>query len=430
MKAITKKNIKQEFLSNFIPQEFLPQNTALLKIKEEAESALQNLEFPTSRDEQWKYTRIAKILKNKYTQTPAKIKSGINLWKIQEAHFFVFVNGFFYSELSKIGKEKNSIIKPISLARKENSEILEKYFGKIAQHKTEIFTALNTVYHTNGAFIFVNENLKKPIHIVNISASENAAFNPRNLIVLGKNSSAKIIFSHEKLSKSSELLESSFVNSVTEIFLEENSHLSFYLLENKNSFHINSINAEMKSNAKAEFFTLTKGGNIVRNNLKISLNGENCEAQLNGLYIGKNENHIDNHTVVEHKKPNSYSNELYKGIMTGKSTGVFNGKVHVDKDAQKTNAYQQNQNILLSDDATINSKPELEIYADDVKCSHGSTTGQIDEEAIFYLRSRGIEEEKAKQLLIRAFAEDIVNKISVVEVKNYVESLLEKSLEK
>ncbi len=423
METIAKTNTKEGFLSNFIPQEF-PQG--LLKTKAEAENTLRQIDFPTTRDEQWKYTRISKILKNKYTQLPAKVKQETKFWKVENAHLFVFVNGFFSSELSNIGKETGAIIKPLSLARKENSEILEKHFGKIANHKKEIFTALNTVYHTNGAFVFINENvqLQKPIHILNIAASENAAFNPRNLIILGKNSSANIISSYETLAGNS------FANVVSEVFLNENAHLTFHILQNENDscFQINTTQASLQSNSRADFFTMTTGGNIVRNNLNISLDGEHCETHLHGLYLGKSEQHFDNHTLVEHKKPNSFSNELYKGIMNGKSSGVFNGKVFVFKDAQKTNAYQSNQNILLSNDASVDSKPELEIYADDVKCSHGSTTGQLDDEAIFYLRSRGISEEKAKQLLIRAFAEDVVNKISSVTIKNYVEELVQKNL--
>jgi Fe-S cluster assembly protein SufD len=358
-------NPKEEFLSNFIPQEF-PDNARLQQIKAEAENALDQLDFPTTRDEQWKYTRISKILKKKYTQSPAKNTAGLNFFKVPEAHLFVFINGFFSAELSNPGKEDGAVILPLSKARKENIECFEKYFGKAARHKTEIFTALNTVHHTNGVFIFLNDNiaLKKPVHIVNIGASANAAFNPRNLIILGKNSSADIISSFESVSN-----EGSFANVVSEIFMEERSKLTFYLLQNEseNAYQVNTLEVALKSGSNAEFFSIAAGGSLLRNNLNVSLNGENCIAHLHGLYMGKNEQHFDNHTMVEHKKPSSFSNEMYKGVMNGKSTGVFNGKVLVYKDAQKTNAYQSNQNILLSDDASINSKPELEIYANDVK---------------------------------------------------------------
>lgn len=421
-----KTNPKEEFLSSFIPQEF-PRNPQLLKVKEEAENALHQLDFPTTRDEQWKYTRISKILKKKYTQTPAKkLPEALSFLTIPEAHLFVFINGFFSSELSKIGEEKGAIILPLSKARKEHQDFFEKYFGRIARHQEEIFTALNTVYHTNGAFVFLNENiiLEKPIQIVNIGASENAAFNPRNLFILGKNSSANVTTTYESVSGSS------FANAVSEIFLEEESKLTFHVLQNENeaSFQINTTQVSLKAGSNAEFFTVTAGGALVRNNLNISLDGENCVSHLHGLYLGKNEQHLDNHTLVEHKKPNSFSNELYKGVLNGKSTGVFNGKVLVFKDAQKTNAYQSNQNILLSDDAAIDSKPELEIYANDVKCSHGSTTGQLDEEAVFYLRSRGINEKNAKQLLIEAFAGEVVEKIGFDPVKNFVTGIVEKSI--
>lgn len=428
METTTTKNTKQEFLSNFIPQEF-PDNPALLKVKEEAESTLAQLDFPTTRDEQWKYTRISKILRKKYTQTPpSDFPKELECFNIEDAHLFVFINGFFSSELSKIGKEKGAIILPLSRARKENIEIFEKYFGQIANHRKEIFTALNTVYHTNGAFICLDENivLKKPIHIVNIGASENAGFNPRNLIILGKGSIANVISSYETIAGNS------FANVVSEIFLEENSKISFHLLQNENesSFQINTTQVNQQPGSNAEFFTVTTGGGLVRNNLNVSLDGENCVTHLHGLYAGKNEQHFDNHTLVEHKKPNSLSNEMYKGIMGGKSAGVFNGKVLVFKDAQKTNAYQSNQNILLSDEASIDSKPELEIYANDVKCSHGSTTGQLDDEAIFYLRSRGISKENAKQILIQAFSGEVIEKISLDPVRSLVMKLMEKSMGK
>lgn len=420
------KSAKEEFLSNFIPQEF-PGNTRLLEVKAEAENALHQLDFPTTRDEQWKYTRISKILKKKYTQTPAKNLTEVNFWKVQDAHLFVFINGFFSSELSKIDKEEGALILPLSKARKENIDAFEKYFGRLARHRKEIFTALNTVYHTNGVFIFLNDHveLKKPVHIVNIGASENAAFNPRNLFILGKNSSANIISSYE-----TPINKGSFANVVSEIFLEEKSKLTFHILQNESeaSYQINTTEVNLQSGSNAEFFSVTAGGSLVRNNLNISLDGENCTAHLHGLYMGKNEQHFDNHTLVEHRKPASFSNEMYKGIMNGRSTGVFNGKVLVFKDAQKTNAYQSNQNILLSDDASINSKPELEIYANDVKCTHGSTTGQLDDEAIFYLRSRGISENNAKKMLIQAFAGEVVEKIGFDPVKNFVSELIEQSI--
>lgn len=428
-------NPKEEFLSNFIPQEF-PANAALLKIKEEAEKALRELNFPTTRDEQWKYTRVSKILKKKYTQAPLKsIPKEFKFRNLAEnAHLFVFINGFFSSEFSRLGREKGAIILPLSKARKGKIAIFEKYFAGIADHKTEIFTALNTVYHTNGAFIFLEENcsLKNPVHIVNI-ASESAAYNPRNLVILGKNSNANIISTYETLeSRDKASPGSTLVNAVTEIFLEERAKLSFHLIQNEYnlSAQINTTLAKLDQGSNAEFFTVTTGGSLVRNDLKVSLDAENCVAHLLGLYSGIETQHIDNHTLVEHKKPNSLSTELYKGIMNDKSEAVFNGKVLVFKDAQKTNAYQSNQNILLTDDASIDSKPELEIYANDVKCSHGSTTGKLDEEAIFYLRSRGISLDRAKKMLLHAFAGEVIDKIGFDPVKNFASQLIEKSIGK
>lgn len=424
MEAAIKPNTKEQFLANFIPLE-VPGIPVLNQKREEAEKVLARLDFPTSRDEHWKYTRISKILNNRYTQSPPKgLPAEGSFYKMKDAHLLVFINGFFSTSLSSIGKEKGAIIKPLARARTENAGLLETYFGSIANPE-EIFTSMNTVYHTNGIFIYLKENTKlaKPVQIVNLGASERAACNPRNLIILENNSSGNIVFSYESIIANERKKQSpTLVNSVTEIHAAENSKLSCYLLqdENESAFQINSVCAELKNGANAEFFTITSGGEMVRNNLNVSLDGENCVTHMHGLYPCKGNRHVDNHTVAEHKKPNSFSNELYKGIMSDKSTGVFNGKVKVYKDAQKTNAYQSNQNILLSDGASVNSKPELEIYANDVKCSHGSTIGQLDDEAVFYLRSRGINEDKAIRLLVNAFAGEVVENIGLEEIKQKV----------
>ena len=214
------------------------------------------------------------------------------------------------------------------------------------------------------------------------------------------------------------------------MFLKENSHLTIYKLQNENSetSHISTEQVYQEGDSKFNVNTITMGGELVRNNLNIIIDAMNCETNLNGLYLTEGKQHVDNHTLVDHRKPHCQSNELYKGVMKGQSTGVFNGKVFVRQDAQKTNAFQSNKNILLSDDSSIRSKPELEIYADDVKCSHGSTTGQLDEEGIFYLRSRGISEANAINLLMNAFASDVVNKITSKAFKEKIDALLEERL--
>lgn len=417
---------KDKFLSNFISQEIPADNSYLTKVNNEAKSALLLLNLPTTRDEYWKYTRITPITTRNYTQSPsfALKKTDLEpfLFKGIENRL-VFINGFFSMELSVISKNEGIVIEPLAKARKSYPELIEKYFARLADHQNQFFTALNTVYHANGSFILVKENtaIEKPIHIISITDAESAAFNPRNVFILGKNSSAAIICSSHTHSGSS------FTNAVTEIALHENAQLSLYFLQNENnaSTQINTTHISQDNNSTANIFTITCSGGLIRNNLNIVVDGSGCETHLNGLYLIKGTQHVDNHTLVDHCKPHSHSNELYKGIMSDKSTGVFNGKVFVRQDAQKTNAYQSNQNILLSDDANIYSKPELEIYADDVKCSHGSATGQLDDEAVFYLRARGIGQEQAVQMLLHAFAGEVVEKIKIDAVKEKVQKIVD-----
>ena len=222
------------------------------------------------------------------------------------------------------------------------------------------------------------------------------------------------------------------VNSLAEVFAGENSKLQFYRIQNdcKNISQASTIYSRLEKNSHFDTNTISLGNDFVRNNLNIALEEENCETHLNGLFVVKGNEFIDNHTAVRHNKPNCQSNQLYKGILDEKSTGIFNGKIFVERDAQKTNAYQSSKNILLSDDATINTKPELEIYADDVKCSHGSSTGKLDEDAMFYLRARGLSEDSARRLLLYAFANDVLNTIKIDSVKTYLEELVNKKLEK
>jgi len=236
------------------------------------------------------------------------------------------------------------------------------------------------------------------------------------------NSSVKIIESFVNLQG-----EESFTNNVSEFFLNPNSQVEYNKIQNKvgESYQISTEQVYQRKDSNYTINTITLDGTLVRNNLNIDVDAEGCETNLNGIYLGKKQNHIDNHTVVDHLKPNCNSNEVYKGILDDNSVGVFNGKVFVRPDAQKTNAFQQNNNILLTDDAVINSKPELEIYADDVKCSHGSTTGQLDDEAIFYLQARGVGKRSAINMMITAFAKDALERVSITPLKEYIENKIE-----
>ena len=298
--------------------------------------------------------------------------------------------------------------------------------------KTESFIALNTAFTFDGAFIHIPAHtvVEKPIHLLHVSDARNEATvsYPRNLIVAENNSRVKVIESFHTVQSANH----NFINSVTEVVVKENSIVELNKIQNEaaEAFHINHTEASQEKNSTFKINTITLGGGIVRNNLHIVLNGEYCNSQLNGLYLLNGSQLVDNHTLVDHAKPNCYSNELYKGIIDGKAQGVFNGKIFVRKDAQKTNAYQSNKNILLSDDASMNAKPQLEIFADDVKCSHGATTGQLDEDALFYLRSRGIGEENAKALLNVAFAADVIKNISIEALKNNLSVLISTKLKR
>lgn len=423
---------KDRFLLNFEGQDFSSEAKTFLKTRESAFQALSRMEFPTSKDEEWKYTRVKPILNQEFApQTSINVKSVDDLvipnW---EGHLLVFVNGFYAPKLSNIVEEEVDFkLATMKEAKSEHAELVDPFYGSVAKFKEEVFTALNTAYSNNGLFLHLpkNTNLKYPIHVLFINEGEKVAVQPRNLIIAEKNSSADVVFTYHSLD-----YECSFSNAVTEIIAKDNTKISINKVQllNNNSFGIDRDAVIQERDSKVEVNTFTFGGKIQRNDLVFHSNGSNTVSDLNGLYMTINDQHVDNHTKVFHNQPGCESNENYKGIIGGKSTGVFNGKVYVDKKAQQTNAFQSNANILMTDDATINSKPELEIYADDVKCSHGSTTGQFDEEAVFFLRARGIGEEKAKEIMVKAFAEEVLDSVSNEALRNWIEVFMERQLSK
>ena len=270
--------------------------------------------------------------------------------------------------------------------------------------------------------------LETPIHIIHISsANQNTIINSRNLIVVESNAQAKIVESYETVDSNAKV----FNNALTEIVVEENAIVDHYKIQDEKGFGylLSTTQAIQKKESVFSTNTFTLSGSLVRNNLTIVLDGEYIESHLNGLYLTNGNQVVDNHTLVDHQKPNCNSNELYKGIIEDKSSATFNGKIYVRKDAQKTNAFQSNKNILLSDDGTINTKPQLEIYADDVKCSHGTSTGKLDADKIFYLRARGLSEASAKKLLMHAFASEVVDTIKIAALREYVEEKISKRFE-
>jgi len=352
-------------------------------------------------------------------------KKILNQYKNQ--YSIITINGLFQKNESKI---PNGIsVNTFDNLNNTDKKFFHKCFNNQDDSKSDIFTSINTINYKESLLIKIDKNYSKKDHvnILNfiISNSGESINHIRKLIVSNQNS--KSVFIEEFISLDS--IEN-FSTSVTEIFQEENSEIEYLNIQNdKNNFHFNSINISQKQNSISNCFTFSYSGALVRNNLNIKLKEKNCYSNMYGFYALREKSHVDNHTTVDHIDENSISNEHYKGIMDNNSNGVFNGKIFVRKKAQKTNAFQSNNNILLSDEAKINTKPQLEIWADDVKCSHGCTVGQLDKEAIFYLQSRGISREKAISMLLGAFSEEIIEKIENQFVKQKIKKITYKQLE-
>ena len=352
-------------------------------------------------------------------------KKILNQYKNQ--YSIITINGLFQKNESKI--PSGISVNTFDNLNNTDKKFFHKFFNNQDDSKSDIFTSINTINYKESLLIKIDKNYSKKDHvnILNfIISNSGASINHiRKLIVSNQNS--KSVFIEEFISLNS--IEN-FSTSVTEIFQEENSEIEYLNIQNdKNNFHFNSINISQKQNSISNCFTFSYSGALVRNNLNIKLKEKNCYSNMYGFYALREKSHVDNHTTVDHIDENSISNEHYKGIMDNNSNGVFNGKIFVRKKAQKTNAFQSNNNILLSDEAKINTKPQLEIWADDVKCSHGCTVGQLDKEAIFYLQSRGISREKAISMLLGAFSEEIIEKIENQFVKQKIKKITYKQLE-
>ena len=378
------------------------------ELKTKSSSILDGIQMPTTRTEAWKYTRLGKINNKKFTIRKGDVSDISSFIIAKDAYTLVFVNGFLNSTLSSGALPEGIVFTSINEGKSDST--FAKYIGKNLRLEEEVFNSLNTLNSADGVFIHIGSKviLDKPLQILHILSETNTISNVRNLIVCAKNSEAKIIQGYF-----SEDATDSFTNVVTEVFVEENAHLTIDKIqyENDSCYQVATEQVQQEKNSTFTINTVTLNGAIVRNNLNIEVVGQNCLTNLNGTYLLKGNQHVDNHTIVDHKAPNCESHELYKGVVNDQSTAVFNGKVFVRKDAQKINAFQSNANVLLSDESTVNSKPELEIYADDVKCSHGSSTGILDPEQVFYLRSRGISLDKARSLLLTAYASEIVEHI-------------------
>ena len=431
-------DLKEKLISSFLAFE----NSVSTNIETDFHSmrskAFQHFEeigFPTKKDEEWKYTSLKSVLNHDYNIFP-KAGSAIEFGDVKkyilheiESYKIVFIDGVYSSFLSETTHDNYDIcLLSAALKKPKYKMVIDHYFNTIASDKESI-TSLNTAFAKEGTYIHIPKNtvLPKPIQIVYFSTGSEAQImlQPRNLVIVGENSHVQIVERHQSLNDNIVL-----TNCVTEIFAGKRAIIDYYKIQNdkKTSSLIDNTYIQQQQQSIASVNTFSFGGNLTRNNLEFYHKGEHITSNLNGITIIGDKQLVDNHTLVSHEFPNCESHELYKGIYADKSTGVFNGKVIVEKEAQKTNAFQQNNNILIDDGATINAKPQLEIFADDVKCSHGCTIGQLDENALFYMRTRGIPKKEAKSLLLFAFANDTLDKIKIPELKTRITRLIAKKL--
>lgn len=414
------KNSTEEILST------LSSNSELRK---SASDAFKQLGLPSAKSEEYRFAPITRVLEKNFNLTTPSSPSTLEDVKAFEvtgldAYILVFINGEYSANHSKT--EGSPII-----IEALNEQKHSKHLAQHADFKTDALVAWNTAAWTSGTYIEVGTNqiISKPIVIHHIHDTNHGEVKSigRNLIVVGKSSEVTIVEKFDSVGTAP-----GFSNIVTEAIVAENAALNLFSIQadHGNRFQFGQTTVWQANYSRVNSYTITLEGKFVRNNLHLVLDGEGCESHMYGLYLLHSDTLADNHTVVDHKKPNSFSNELYKGVLEGYSKGVFNGKIFVRPNAQKTNAFQSNRNILLSDKATINTKPQLEIWADDVKCSHGCTTGQLDEEALFYLRSRGIDKDTSRGMMLYAFAAEVFESIKNEQIRDYIDTLVSERLHK
>jgi Fe-S cluster assembly protein SufD len=432
-------DFKDQLLAAFRTNEELMNGESKTPLHQLRRAALQKFEqlgFPTIRHEEWKYSNVTNFLKETFELGSPTTLTADDLTSLQipsmDGNILTFVNGIYNANLSRIISPAEQVqITSFADALKSKPDLLGTYFAHYADYQESAFTALNTALASDGVVIQVpaNVTVEQPIllRFITDARESNVASQPRNLILVGKNAEVTVAESFRTLGD-----QASFVNIVTEIVVERDARMQYYKVqdETEKAYHIGTTQVQQADNSHFYSATVTLNGNFVRNNLNIVLNGQHAEAYMYGLYMPNGRQHVDNHTLVDHAMPNSYSSELYKGILDDNGTGVFNGKIFVRPDAQKTNAYQSCKNVVLSPGASMNTKPQLEIYADDVKCSHGTTTGKLNDEALFYMRSRGIPKDEARTLLLYAFAQDVLSQIKIEPIRDYLNQVVTQKLAK
>lgn len=427
--------LKEKLVSSFMAFEnTVDIDSPVHDIRTEAIKTFEAEGFPNKRQEAWKYTSLNSILKHDYSVFP-KHENALEFKDVKkyfiheiDAYKIIFIDGKYSSHLSQTTHDGIDVcLMSAALSKPKYRLVIENYFNKIAAK--DGLSSLNTAFSAEGAYIHIPKNklVEKPIQIIHFSTGNEAALmlQPRNLIVVDENSHVQIIERHQSLTDNPVL-----TNCVTEIFANKRAIVDYYKIQNdrETASLIDNTYVNQKQESIAKVHTFSFGGKLVRNNLNFYQNGERIDSTMKGITIIGNKQHVDHNTLVHHIEPNCESHQDYKGIFDDNSTGVFNGKVVVEKEAQKTNAFQANNNILISDKASINTKPQLEIFADDVKCSHGCTIGQLDDSALFYLRSRGIPEKEARALLMFAFSNKVLDSVKIPEIKNRITKIIANKL--
>ncbi len=388
--------------------------------------------FPTTRDEEWRYTNVAPIQRSAF-RPAAKDLASLTAQQLQpfvfqdlSCHRLVFVNGHFVAQLSALGKLPGGVIvSSLADAIDSGAAFLQSHLARYAPIDRYGFAALNTAFLADGACIYLprEATLAEPVHLLFVSTAceQPVLAQPRNLVVAEANSRAALIESYISLDNARH-----FTNAISEVVIAENASIEHYKLghESAKTYHIGGIYVRQHANSRFISHNITVDGALVRNDIDVLFEAEGGECVLNGLYVASNRQHIDNHTRLDHAQPRCNSREFYKGVLAGRARAVFNGRIIVRQNAQHTDAQQENKNLLLSRDAEVDTKPQLEIYADDVKCAHGATVGQLDDDALYYLRSRGIDAATARHVLTYAFAKDVLNRMALEPIRGYVEKIL------
>lgn len=392
--------------------------------------------IPSRKNEDYKYTDLRPVFQNDFSVVPRYVEQNVDLHEVFKCdvpqlntHVILLINGWYYGRNRRMGEFPEGVIcSSLNHAAREHPEIVEKYYNQMAVQTNDPMANLNTALAKDGLFFYVPDNVtvEAPVQVINLlNAKENTLAIQRNLFILGKNSEAKVVFCDHTLNDNYYIL-----NNTSECHIDQDARFGIYSIQNQHNGAVNITNffGNIESRANLDTNAITLNGGIVRNNLKVVLNGEHAHATMNGLSFTDATQHVDNFTSIDHKVPNCTSSQLYKNILDDQSSGAFTGQIHVFRDAQKTEAFQQNNNVLLSEKAEMNTKPRLVIDADDVRCSHGATVGRIDEDALFYLRARGINEKEARLMIMFAFADEVLSQIGVGVLRERMEELVDRRL--